>query len=308
LLKYSHNVMKNVIITGGTGLVGNHLSKKLRKLGYRVYIFSSSVNHESDYIYYWNYEKGIINHDILKDVDYIIHLAGANISSGRWTLKRKKELVDSRVNSAEFLFNKIKENNVSLKAFISASAVGYYGAVTGDKVFGEDDIPTDDFLGNTCKLWEAAADKFSDLGIRTVKLRTGIVLTSEGGALSKMKTPIKLGFGSAIGTGKQYMPWIHIDDLCNIYIKAIEDDNMKGAYNAVAPSFSTNKEFTQIFAKALNKPFWFPLIPSFFMRLIFGEMSDILLKGSRISSDKITNAGYEFKYDKLKKALESFNF
>jgi len=298
--------MKSVIITGGTGLVGNHLSKKLRNLGYRVYIFSSLVNDESGSIYFWNYEKGTINHDIINKVDYIIHLAGANISSGRWTLKRKKEIVDSRVKSAEFLFNKIKENNESLKAFISASAVGYYGAVTGDKVFVEDDLPTDDFLGNTCKKWEAAAGKFSDLGIRTVKLRTGIVLTSKGGALTKMKTPIKLGIGSAIGTGKQYMPWIHIDDLCDIYIKAIEDDKIYGAYNAVAPEFITNKEFTQILANVLNKPFWFPSIPSFFMRSIFGEMSDILLEGSRISSDKITNTGYEFKYDNLKKGLESF--
>jgi len=300
--------MKNVIITGGTGLVGNHLSKKLRKLGYRVNVFSSSIKNENQSIYYWNYEKGIIDHDIINKVDYIIHMAGANISSKRWTVKRKKIISESRVKSGEFLFNKIKENNVSLKAFISASAVGYYGTITNDEIFIEENLPANDFLGNTCKKWEEAADKFNDMGIRTVKLRTGIVLTSEGGALSKMKIPIKLGIASAIGTGKQYMPWIHIDDLCDIYIKAIEDDNMKGAYNAVAPEFNTNKEFTRLLAKALNKPFWLPSIPPYLMKMIFGEMSDILLKGSRISSNKLANTGYKFKYGNLKKTLESFNF
>ncbi len=161
-----------------------------------------------------------------------------------------------------------------------------------------------DFLGETCNSWEQAADKFSGIGVRTVKIRTGVVLSKEGGALSKLLLPVKLGLASAIGTGKQYMPWIHLDDLCDIYIQAIEDQALSGAYNAVAPEPITNKEFTRKMAQALHKPFWFPNIPAFVMKMLLGEMSTMLLKGSRVSSEKIQAAGYTFQFPELESALK----
>lgn len=201
------------------------------------------------------------------------------------------------------IFDSIEKQNKTLKAYISASAVGYYGTITTEKIFKESNLPENDFLSNVCKKWEESADKFKEKGIRTVKIRTGVVLTKKGGALSKIITPVKMGIGSAIGTGKQYLPWIHIDDLCGIYIKAIEDKTMEGSFNAVAPDFKTNKDFTRILAFVLNKPFWFPNIPAFTMKLIFGEMSSILLKGSRVSSDLIISKGYNFMFPNLKNAL-----
>jgi hypothetical protein len=196
-----------------------------------------------------------------------------------------------------------KKNN-RLKAYITASGTGYYGAITSEKIFSEQDSAADDFLGQVCEKWEQIADKFSERGFRSVKIRTAVVLSNRGGALSKMLIPVKLGIGSAIGSGNQYFPWIHIDDLCNIYIKAIEDATMNGAYNAVSPEFLTNRQFTQTIARHLKKPFWFPPIPSWAIRILFGKMSQILLTGSRISAKKIQDSGFVFKYPKLQDALK----
>ena len=239
----------------------------------------------------------------IDEADYIIHLAGANIGDKRWTDKRKQLIIDSRVKSAQLLFDTIKDRNKILKAFISASAIGYYGAITSDKIFTETDPAANDFLGETCRLWEQSAGQFNGLGIRTVKIRTGVVLTSQGGALAKMVAPVKIGIGSALGSGKQYLPWIHIEDLCEIYLKAIEDIQMKGPYNAVAPENKTNKEFTHSLAQALNKPFWFPNIPALILKLFFGKMSDMLLKGSRVSSEKIIASDFTFKFPDIETAL-----
>lgn len=296
--------MEKVLITGGTGLIGKHLHKKLIEKGYEVLILSRNKNRvNKSTIFYWNPEKEEIDSEAIEKADYIIHLAGANIGEKRWTAKRKQEIVDSRVKTAELLLKTIQENNLKPKAFISASATGYYGAITTDKTFIETDTPANDFLGKTCFEWEKSADKFAETGIRTVKIRTGLVLTKKGGALEKMLLPVKLGVGSPIGSGRQFMPWIHIDDLCNIYIKAIEDTKLKGAYNAVAPEYIRNKEFIRILAKVLNKPFWFPNVPSFVLKILFGEMSQIVLKGSKVSSEKIIKAGYRFEFNELGSAL-----
>lgn len=296
--------METVLITGGKGLIGRHLSKKLQDKGYSV-SFLSRANHQitSEKIYTWNYQKKKLDNKAVEKADYIIHLAGANIGEKRWTKSRKKLIVDSRVKTTQLIFEKIKKNNKSLKAFISASAIGYYGTITSERIYKETDLPANDFLGNTCKQWEGKVDSFYELRIRTVKIRTGVVLTEKDGALSKMIIPVKMGIGSAIGTGKQYLSWIHIDDLCSIYIKAIEDKTMEGSFNAVAPDYRTNKDFTEILASVLKKPFWFPNIPAFIMKLIFGEMSSILLKGSRVSSDLIISKGYNFMFSNLKNAL-----
>ena len=296
--------MKTVLISGGTGLVGKYLSKKLIEKGYVVATLGRQSKKQSDIPNYtWNIENNELEKSALENVDYIIHLAGANIGERRWTSKRKKEIVDSRIKSSQLIFQKITENKHQLKAFISASAIGYYGAITTDKIFVETDQASQDFLGETCRLWEESANSFESLGIRTVKIRTGVVLTYQGGALAKMITPVKVGLGASIGSGKQYMPWIHIDDLCNIYIKAIEDNNMHGAYNAVAPEHKTNREFSETLTKVLKKTVWFPNIPATILKIIFGKMSEIILNGSRVSSNKLIKEGFQFKFPDLNSAL-----
>ncbi len=301
--------MKTVLITGGTGLVGKYLSKKLIEKGYVVATLGRASKKQSDIPNYtWNIEKNELEDGALENVDYIIHLAGANIGEKRWTSKRKKEIVDSRIDSSQLIFQKITENKHQLKAFISASAIGYYGAITTDKIFVETDQPSHDFLGETCRLWEEAANSFESLGIRTVKIRTGVVLTYQGGALAKMITPVKVGLGASIGSGKQYMPWIHIDDLCEIYLKAIEENNMHGAFNAVAPEHKTNREFSETLTKVLKKKVWFPSIPAFILKIIFGKMSELILNGSRVSSNKLIKEGFQFKFPDLKSALEDLIF
>ncbi|MBZ4675230.1 MAG: hypothetical protein JG772_919, partial [Dysgonamonadaceae bacterium] len=219
--------MQTILITGGTGVIGRELSAKLRNKGYRVAILSRTTKKNADIPhYYWDIPQKMIEKEAIETADYIIHLAGANIGDKRWSKQRRKLIIDSRVESANLLFDKISEARKKPKAFISASAIGYYGTTTSDKIFCETDSPANDFPGETCRLWEQAADNFEKMGIRTVKIRTGIVLSKQGGVLTKMLTPTKFGIGSAIGSGRQYMPWIHIDDLCRIYVKAIEDTQM----------------------------------------------------------------------------------
>lgn len=296
--------MATVLLTGGTGMVGRILCKRLQEQGYDVAILSRNVNKQSEIpVYSWNPEKGEIDPKSIEYADYIIHLAGENIGEKRWTTQRMQEIIDSRVKSAELIYAKIEEQNKELKAFISASAVGYYGTDTSDKIYTETDTSSHDFLGDTCNKWEQSANKFRKLNIRTVTIRTAVVLSKHGGALSRMTNLANLGIYSALGNGKQYIPWIHIEDLCNIYIKAIEDIQMEGAYNAVAPDYKTNKEFTRILAEVFGKSLWLPNVPAFVMRLFFGKMADILLKGSRVSSEKIQNAGYHFQFKELKVAL-----
>lgn len=297
--------MATILISGGTGLIGKQLCKKLKDKGYSVAILSRARRQDTDIpTYTWDLDKREIEKEAIETADYIIHLAGANIGDKRWTAKRRKLIVDSRVKSGQLIFEKLKENKNQLKAFISASAIGYYGTITTDKIFSETDPPSSDFLGETCRQWEQSADSFEKLGIRTVKIRTAVVLTKQKGALAKMITPVKLGIASAIGSGRQYLPWIHIDDLCGIYIKAIENTQIKGAYNAVAPDHKTNRDFTETLAHALKKPFWFPNVPAIAMKLMFGEMAEMLLQGSRVSSDKIKTAGYSFLFPDLKSALD----
>jgi len=293
-----------VLITGGSGLIGTELSKKLKEKGYDVAVLSRKKHRDPDIqTYLWDSGKNEIEKEAIEAADYIIHLAGANISDKRWTKKRKQVIVDSRVETAKLLFNRVKETKNKLSAFISASAVNYYGTLTSDKIFSEDDPPSDDFLGETCNKWEVAAQKFEEYGIRTVIIRTGVVISPEGRATKKMSVSVKLGLGAPVGSGKQYFPWIHIEDLCNIYIKAIEDSKMQGAYNAVAPDHRTNRDVMKTLARVLKKPFWAPSVPAFVMKILFGEMADILLKGSRISADRIKEAGYEFRFTDFKDAV-----
>lgn len=298
--------MSSILITGGTGLIGKHLCRLLKERGHKIVLLSRNRNLDGDVqTYAWDLEVGEIDKEALESVDYIIHLAGENIGERRWTPKQKQLIIDSRVKTTQLIFDKIKENRSILKAFISASATGYYGIAPTDKIFKETDSPGNDFLGDTCFQWEQAVDRFKQLGVRTVKIRTGVVLAKQGGALAKMIAPVKMGIASALGNGRQYLPWIHIEDLCSIYMKAIEDSQMNGAYNAVSPDHKTNAEFTRTLAKVLNKPFWFPKVPGIMIKLILGKMSKIVLKGNRISANKIIDSGYKFQFPDLEGALRN---
>ncbi|MFK8060993.1 MAG: TIGR01777 family oxidoreductase [Polaribacter sp.] len=292
--------MAKILITGGTGLVGKMLSTMLIKKNHSISILTRSPKNKNEFK--WDLSTSYIDEKAFRDIDYIVHLAGAGIADKRWTDERKKVILDSRVDSANLLFKKVKNLNIKLKGFISASANGYYGAITTEIIFTEDDKPANDFLGQVCVAWENAAHQFETIQIPVTIFRTGIVLAKNGGALEKMLTPIV----SPLGSGKQYLPWIHIEDLCNMYLMAIEN-NLTGIYNAVAPEPHTSKSFSKVLAKTFKKPFLPIAVPSFILKLVFGEMADILLKGSRISSKKIEKNGYSFRFYELKKALKDLN-
>jgi uncharacterized protein len=300
--------MKSILISGGSGLVGSRLAERLEELGYSVSFLSrSSSPSGARTVYRWDIQKRELDPKAIQNADFIVHLAGANIAQKRWTKKWKQEIIDSRVQSTTLLFQEVKKSGKKLSAFISASAIGYYGAITSEKIFTEDDPSGSDFMGDVCWLWEQSADQFTNLGIRTVKIRTGIVLSKKGGALKKMLRPIKMGLGSVLGSGQQFMPWIHIDDLCGIYIRAIEDTTLEGAFNAVAPEPVSAKEYTRTLARAFKKPLFLPKVPPGILKFMLGEMSSILLNGSRVSSDKIIAAGFQFHYPKLASALLDLN-
>lgn len=297
--------MDKILITGGSGLLGRHLSGKLKDKGYKVAILSRSPDQSTDIkSYFWDPAKDEIDHSSITEADFIIHLAGAGIGDKRWTAGRRKDLIDSRVKTADLIYRAVRDTESKLKAFITISGSNYYGTISSEKIFSETDPPAGDFMGEICRLWEEAADRFSDTGTRVVKIRSGIVLAAKGGIMSRIIIPVRLGIGSPVGRGNQYVPWIHIDDLCNIFIKAIEDQNMQGAYNASAPQNITNRDLMKALAGVLGKPFFFPRIPSFIMKIIFGKMSDIILEGSRISSEKIQSAGFSFQFPLLKDAIE----
>ncbi|MCB9211692.1 MAG: TIGR01777 family protein [Ignavibacteriales bacterium] len=295
--------MSKILLTGATGLIGNQLIPYLKKNNHQIVFLSRNKSDQAKNIFKWDVSNNFIADDVFEGVEYIIHLAGAGIADKRWTEKRKKEIFDSRVKSAELLFNKVNKNKIQLKAFISASATGYYGTVTNDKIYKEKDTLGNDFLSDVCIKWETAALQFEGIGVRTVRLRFGVVLSEKGGALKKMLLPTKLGFGSALGSGKQFLPWIHIDDLIGIIAKSVSDESMKGVYNAVAPSFTNYNEFAKTLAEVINKPFFMPNVPSFALKLIFGEMSKVILEGSRISCQKLIDAGYNFNFPNLEEAL-----
>ena len=290
------------MITGGSGLIGRRLSFLLKSRGYEVRILSRSNNPKNNYkTFVWNVSEQYINDSAFEGLNHIIHLAGAGIADKRWSEKRKKEIIASRVASTNLLYNSVKRLKTPLNSFISASATGYYGAVTSETIFEEKDKPAKDFLGKVCSLWEDSIFQFNEIKIRTVALRTGIVLSKDGGALKKMKTPII----TSLGNGKQYMPWIHIDDLCELYIKAIEDEQFKGAFNAVSPEHISNLSFSKKISKIFNYPFLALGAPSLILQIVFGEMSTIILNGSRISANKIKQAGFKFKFENLEKALNN---
>ena len=297
---------KNVLISGGSGFVGNHLTELLLSKGYTVSILSrSEKQNKKDIFYYkWDVAKQFIEEDAVLKADYIIHLAGENIAEKRWTAKRKAAIIDSREKSAQLLYMVLKKHYKKLDAFISASAVGYYGAVNGQEICNEDDAPANDFLGYACQKWEDSIDFIENLNIRTVKIRTGLVMGKDDGFLKKLVPLFKYRLGSALGSGKQYMPWIHIDDLCGIYLQAIVNSEMSGPYNAAVNDDTTNSIFSKTLARIFGYSIWLPNVPEFILKMTLGEMSKIVLTGRRVSSDKIEETGFKFKFTDLEEALK----
>ena len=218
--------------------------------------------------------------------------------------RRKREILESRTNSTRLLFDELKKGNHRIKTFVSASAIGYYGFENSDEVFTEESGPGKDFLADVTRRWENEVDAIQELGIRTVKIRIGIVLSRKGGALKEIMKPVKLYVGAPLGTGDQFVSWIHLDDLCNIFAKAVDDQKMIGAYNAVAPQPVTNRVLTKAIARELHRPLFLPPIPAFVLKLLLGEMADLVLRGNRVSANKILRAGYEFKFSDVGNALK----
>ncbi|MFQ6610683.1 MAG: TIGR01777 family oxidoreductase, partial [Fidelibacterota bacterium] len=239
----------------------------------------------------------------LENIEILIHLSGANIGSHRWTKTRKQQILDSRIHTANAMFNILQNRKHKVHTMISMSAVGFYGSSDTDEVFTEVSPPGNDFLAMVCSKWEDAAFQFTQLGVRTVIFRSGVVLASGGGALNKMAFPFRFGLGAPLGTGLQFLPWIHIDDLCQIFLKAVREIEMSGVYNAVAPEHINNREFSKILSQVLNRPFWLPHIPGFALKWLLGEMSQMVLDGSRVSAGKLQNTGFNFKYPTLQSAL-----
>ena len=302
--------MKTVLISGGSGMIGTFLTKGLLAKGYDVRHLSKKKEGEKPTdipTFSWNIEKSFLDSEALQGTDVIIHLAGASITEKKWTEEQKKKILNSRIDGAKLLFEKIEVLDKKPTVFISASGVGYYGNITQEKSLTEETPAGEDdyFLAKVCKAWEEQAFRFKELAMRCVCIRTPVVFSDKAYALDEMKKIIKFYLGAPLGSGKQFVPWIHIDDLTSMYIKAIEDAQWEGPYNAVAPEIITNKIFIKEAARILDRPVLLPNAPSSLLKFFFGEMIEMLLGGSPISSQKAIDGGFTFKHPQLREALEN---
>jgi hypothetical protein len=295
---------KKVLIASGSGLIGRRLTEILLEKNYDVAWLSRAAGTDKVKRYTWDIKQNKIDEEAVRNADIIVNLAGTNVFEEKWSKSFKKEILESRTQSVKLLHDALKIFNPKLKVFISASAIGYYGADTGDKLIDENSSAGKDFLAEVVKEWEKEIDKIMSLNIRTVIFRIGIVLSANGGALEKLTGMIKKGTGAVVGSGKQYVSWIHIDDICQMIMKAIEDDNIGGIYNAVAPAPVTNEELTKSIASQMGKSISLPKAPAFSLKLMLGsEKAEVLLGGSKVSSEKIQKKGFQFKFSELKDAL-----
>lgn len=304
--------METVLLTGGTGTIGKYLTAHLLKKGYKVIILTrklpsgNSINTGVSYAS-WNINENRIDTDALQRADHIIHLAGAGVVDKRWSSAYKKEILDSRTKSSALLIDAMAKTSNKIKTLVSASAIGWYGpdnSFTLQNGFSEDALPNNDFLGETCRLWEESVEPAASLGKRVVKLRTGIVLSEHGGALAEFKKPLKFGTAAILGSGRQIVSWIHVDDLCRMYIEAIQNSMLSGSYNAVAPGPVSNKTLTLQLAKTMRKNAFIPiLVPAFVLKIMMGESSIEVLKSCTVNSKKIKDAGFTFLYPSIEAAL-----
>ena len=295
----------NILITGGTGFIGSALSRELSNSGHKVIIASrrkTPPKLENIEIVRWDIQTPLSS-EIMSGIDAVINLAGESLISGRWTKKRKERIMSSRVNTTRLLVESMKNANPKPKVLISVSAVGYYGP-HGDEYVTEDFPPASDFLAEVCKAWGKEALKAQELGVRVVITRFGVVLESDGGALSKMAIPFKFFLGGHLGSGQQWFSWVHREDIIGFMKYALENEYVSGHFNLTSPQPVTNKEFCSALGKALNRPSWFH-VPAFMIKLTLGEVGKVLLTGQRVLPEKALKAGYQFKYPEINEALRA---
>lgn len=309
--------MARVLITGGTGLVGTAVKNLLLQKGYEVVLLTRSTVSKEGYAH-WDINAGTIDATAIAGADYIIHLAGAGVADKRWSVARKQEILDSRTKSSALLVKALQETPNKVKAVISASAIGWYGPdnTNGDnnnlaaQGFVETDPSYPDFLGTTCAAWEASIAPVTSPGLqkRLVCLRTGIVLSKQGGALKEFLKPLAVRMAAVLGNGKQMISWIDVRDLAKMFVYAIEHENLSGSYNAVAPSPVSNKTLTKTLASVLYGKFYITTyVPSFVLKIMLGEMSIEVLKSTTVSAQKIQDAGFVFDYPEITKSLSSLD-
>ncbi|MEM9680653.1 MAG: TIGR01777 family oxidoreductase [Bacteroidota bacterium] len=295
-----------VLITGATGLIGSEIVKQCHNNGSVVHYLTTSKSKlsQSEHYkgFYWNPKAQEIDLKCFDGVNVIINLVGASISK-RWTTAYKKEVLNSRVETAHFLRDVISQNDIPIKHVVSASAIGLYPSSLTNYYEENYTKVSDSFLGEVVEQWESAVDEFKSIGIKVAKIRIGLVLAQGGGALPEIVKPIKLGAGAAFGSGKQWQSWIHVEDLARLFIYAVEN-HLEGIYNGVAPNPVTNTELTRAAADILKRPLILPNIPQFAMKLILGEMHMLLFESQRVSAQKIQAKGFQFQYPNLKPALE----
>jgi uncharacterized protein (TIGR01777 family) len=295
---------KSILLTGGTGLIGSALTKQLLNKGYTVsHLSRKPVDNQTVKTFFWDVASGEIDPHCIEGVDTIVHLAGAGIAEKRWTKERKKELIESRTRSIALIYDLIKKQPNQVKNVVSAAATGYYGDRV-DELLTETSAPGFDFLSTCCIDWEHAVDVGESLSLRIIKFRTGVVLDKNGGALPQLAAPVKFAAGSPLGTGKQWIPWIHHQDVIDIYLMGIENEALNGVFNMVAPNPVTNKQMTKALAKQLHRPLWLPNVPAFALKLLLGEMAEVVLGSDKVSSKKIEDAGFIFKYPEIGCALK----
>jgi len=292
-----------ILITGASGLLGKALQKSFAEKGYEMLLASRQEPKDAGHVK-WSVEDGFADPEKLEGLDVVVHLAGENVSGLRWTDEKKKAIRESRVLGTRNVVDAISKLKNKPKTFIASSAIGFYGE-RGDEECTESSAAGDGFLPSVSREWEAESRRAEDAGIRTVLLRTGIVLSKDGGALATMLTPFKMGVGGVVGSGKQWMSWISLDDEVAIINYCIENENIRGAVNAVAPDPVTNAEFTKTLGEVLSRPTFLPL-PEFAVSMIFGEMGDtLLLASTKVLPKRLLDAGFEFKFPNLKEAVEN---
>jgi hypothetical protein len=300
---------ERIIVTGASGLVGESLCKLLYDNGFDVAILSRSDKSASKYpIFKWDLENGYIDDSLFdQKIDYIIHLAGSPIADKKWSDDQKKEIISSRVDSINLLAKYLEIHNCRPKAFISASAIGIYGNSLDDQILNEYSVlkkESTEFLVQTCLKWEAATENIKKLGVRTAILRIGIVLSEKGGALAKMLPSYRFGLGAYFGNGKQYYSWIHIDDICKMFLFLIRSEKAEGVYNGVAPNPITNKELAADIAKARDQKALLLPVPKVAMKIAMGEMAVIVLDSTRVEPKRMLEAGFEFSFPEALAALK----
>jgi uncharacterized protein (TIGR01777 family) len=297
-------MVKNILITGASGLVGTQLTRHFQTQGFSVSHLGRTKRSGPVPSFVWDMDKDYADLEAFKNAEVVIHLAGAGVADKRWSAARKNEILESRIKSSQLLFETLKNNQHQVKAVVSASAVGFYGFDTGEVWLTEESKRGTDFLAEVTRQWEQSVDQISSLGIRVAKLRIGIVLSTQGGALVEMAKPVKWGLGAPLGTGQQYLSWIHIDDLCHMFIHAATHESVSGAFNAVGTQPVQNETFTRLLGQVLKRPLWLPNVPPIVLKALVGEMANIILGGNRVSAEKIRNTGFVFQHADLETTLK----